>query len=45
VYESSGLTFHLVAKKIVRARPYPSTLAGCEFKRLAKELFDRERRK
>jgi hypothetical protein len=44
-YDNSGLTFHRVAEKIVGARPFPSTLAGRKFKRLAKEVFDRERQR
>jgi len=44
-YENSGLTFHRVAEKTVGARPFPSTPAGRGFKRLAKEVFDRERQK
>jgi hypothetical protein len=39
------LTFDEVARKVMRSRPFPKTRTGREFKRQAKEVFDRERSK
>ncbi len=41
-YEYPRLSFAQVAKKIL-GKPFPNTLAGREFKKQAKEVFDRER--
>ena len=43
-YEYPRLSFTQVAKKILGG-PFPNTLAGRQFKREAKEVFDRERLK
>jgi hypothetical protein len=42
-YEYPRLTFAQVAKKL--GAKFPATAAGRQFKRVAKEVFDRERAK
>jgi hypothetical protein len=44
-FENPGLTFDQVAKKILGDLRFDPTPVGREFKRQAKEVFDRERQK
>jgi hypothetical protein len=44
-FENPGQTFDQVAKKILGDLKFDSTPVGREFRRQAKEVFDREREK
>jgi hypothetical protein len=42
-FDFPDLTFDQVAKKVLGARPFPSTAIGRKFRQEAKAVFDQER--